>query len=402
MLAYVARQPIFDRSKKVFAYELLFRNGIGNYMPEIDGDTATSSVLSNSYLMIGMDKVTGGKKAFVNFTQKLIEKEMPLLFSKESTVIEILEDVKPEKALLAACRNLAKNGYTLALDDFIFHDSLEPLMELADIIKFDLRITPVAEVRPLMERLKHKKIHFLAEKVENHEEFQLAMDAGFHYFQGYFFCKPEVIEGKQISGSKLLLLQIIAEVGKPDFEFGEIESMIAKDLSISYKLLRYINSAFFRRRKEITSLKEAILLLGQEELRRFVSLIVLSKMSSDKPDELIRLSCIHAKFCESLGDLSTCYENRMELFIVGLFSNIDAVLDQTMQTILQQLPFSKKISDALLYREGKAGKFLRVAECYTLGEWEEVQKLAVDLCILEEKIPAIYAEACEWAEALVT
>ena len=400
MDAFVARQAIFDRRKKVIAYELLFRNGIDNCMPEIDGDVATSTLLSNTYLTIGIDKITAGKPALVNFTQNLIEKELPLLFPKHTTVVEILEDVQPDPALLAACTKFSQMGYRLALDDFVFSAADIPLVELADIIKIDLRQTSMEQAVSLMHRFGDKNIRFIAEKVETHQEYLSAVEAGFDYFQGYFFCKPEIFHGKEITGSQLIMLQVIAEISKPDYDLDAMENLLRQDLSISYKLLRYINSAFFRRIQEITSLKHAILLLGPEEMRRFISLVALSRIAPTKPDELIRSSCIKARFCESLGILTGKADLKIELFLAGMFSNIDAILDQPLPKILEELPLSMNIKNALLYQEGNLAGILALADNYVKGEWGPFQNRVKKLEVPEEKIPPLYADACVRADAM--
>ena len=216
MDAYVARQPIFDAKKTVFAYELLFRDGLKNFVPDIDGDVATSNVLSNSFFTIGIDRVTGGKRAFINFTQNLLEKEVPLMFPSETTVVEILEDVKPDPNLIASCRKIASRGYLMALDDFVFHPALAPLVDLADIIKVDFRLTPMDEISRLLENLSDYKGKLLAEKVETVDEFRDAAAMGFEYFQGYFFSKPEILTGREISSTDMGLLRLIAEVNQED------------------------------------------------------------------------------------------------------------------------------------------------------------------------------------------
>lgn len=400
MDAFVARQAIFDRRKNVFAYELLFRNGIGNYMPKIDGDVATSTLLSNSYLTIGIDKLTAGKPGFVNFTQNLIEKELPLLFPKDFTVVEILEDVRPDPAVLAACTKFSRMGYRLALDDYVLNGADMPLVELADIIKIDLRKTSMEQAFSLIHRFEDKNIRFIAEKVETHQEYLSAVEIGFDYFQGYFFCRPEIFHSKEITGSQLIMLQVIAEISKPDYDLDAMENLLRQDLSISYKLLRYINSAFFRRIQEITSLKHAILLLGCEEMRRFISLVALSKLAPKKPDELIRSSCIKARFCESLGILAGKADLKNDLFLAGMFSNIDAVLDQPLQKILEELPFSMNIKDALLHQEGSLAGMLALADRYIKGEWGQFRNWAEKLQVPEEKIPPLYADACLRADAM--
>jgi EAL and modified HD-GYP domain-containing signal transduction protein len=320
---------------------------------------------------------------------------------RETTVVEILEDVNPDKNVIEACEKLSKAGYKLALDDFVFRQELKPLIELADIIKIDFRLTPISEIKELIARSEFNNIKLLAEKVETIEEFWSALDMGFSYFQGYFFSKPEIIRGKEISSTSLQLLEVIAEVNKPEYDIKRLELLISRDISISYKLLRYINSAFFRRRGEITSIKQAVFVLGKTELSRFISLIVMSQISSDKPDELIRNSCVKAKFCEGLGRVSGCGIPVAELFMLGLFSNIDAILDQPMKEIMEKLPLPQNIIDALVSGEGEAVSFLRLIEAYERGNWDKVGEYASQCRVAGDSVPQIYFEACQWANELV-
>ena len=262
MEVYVARQPVLDKNKRTFGYELLFRGGMTNVFPEIDGDRATSELLSNSFFSIGIEKITGGKKALINFTEELLIRRLPLMFPRDKIMVEVLEDVEPGREVIEACRELVEKGYKMVLDDFFYKPELEPLIALAKIIKVDFIAMPLSEIRNLVVRFAGNGVALLAEKVETHEEFQQALEMGFEYFQGYFFSKPQILKGKDISPSRLTLLQIIAEANKPGFSFDELEKLIRQDVSISYKLLRYINSAYFRRAQEISSMRQAIVLLG--------------------------------------------------------------------------------------------------------------------------------------------
>ncbi len=401
MDVFVARQPILDRTKSLFAYELLFRDGLDNYMPSIDGDTATSKLLSSSFLTIGIDKITHGKRAFINFTQNLLETNIPLMFPRDTTVVEILEDVNPTFLVTEACKKLSALGYYLALDDFVFKLELTPLIELADIIKIDFRVTPYSEIKQIIQKSGAKKIKFLAEKVETNEEFNDALNMGFELFQGYFFSRPEILKGKEISGSKIQYLNFIIEINKSNYDLNELETIISRDISMSYKLLRYVNSAYFKRSSETTSLKQALLILGKDEISRFLSLIGLANLASNKPDELIKSASIKAKFCENLGYVSGCGAHYGELFLLGLFSNLDAILDQPMKEIIEKLPLGISFKEALVNRQGELANYLELAEFYEQGEWESVKRSAAKICIAENLIPNIYLEACLWTNESV-
>ncbi len=397
---YVARQPIFDRNKKIFGYELLFREGMENIFPGIDGNVATSKLLSNTFFNIGLTKITARKKAFINFTYDLLLRRIPLLFDNKTTVVEILEDVEADSSIVSACNEIAKHGYTIALDDFVYKKDLEELIRISNIIKIDFRATPKEEIKALINMLLSYNVGLLAEKVENYEEFNIAKDMGFSYFQGYFFSKPQIIRGEDIPSLKVNFLQIMNEANKPNLSFSSLEKYITHNVGISYKLLRYINSPYFRRLEKIASIKQAIVMLGEKGIRQFLSLIALSELVSNKPQELLRNSVIRAKFCELMGNNRSSGVDSSELFTLGLFSNIDAILDDTMEHIMAKLPLSENIKGALLKGEGKLAEYLRLVISYETGNWDDVSALSEVIGISEEKLPIFYLEAIIWADAI--
>lgn len=398
MEAYVARQPILDRRKKISGYELLFRDQTQRYDPGVDGDIATSTVLSNSYFSIGMDALVGKKNSYINFTESLLLQKYPLLLPKETTVIEILENVNPTEDLVAACKEMALKGYQFALDDFVYTPELKPLIELAQIIKFDFRLSSMEQIRSYLEKIPQKdKITLLAEKIETPDEFKQAIEMGFDLFQGFFFCKPEIVTGKVIPGSQIALLQIMAEVNQPGFDIDKIEKLISPDVSLSYKLLRYINSAFFAKAQQISSIQQALVYMGEAEIRRFVSLIAMSNLAKGKPGELIRTSCIRGKFCELVGDIVKDGVKPAELFTLGMFSLIDAILDQPMEKIMDELPLDEGIKTALIDRQGPLVGYLFLIETYERGHWDQMAKICKVMKLAEEKLPEIYLQACEWS-----
>jgi EAL and modified HD-GYP domain-containing signal transduction protein len=398
MEVYVARQPIFKRDKKISGYELLFRGGMSNLFPDIDGDTATSKVLSSSFLTIGIEKITGLKVAFVNFTQDLLINRVPLMFPRERVVVEVLEDVEPEQDVIKVCREINRRGYEIALDDFFYKSNLDPLISSADIIKFDFRSTSFEEMEQHIKKLSKYGVDLLAEKVETYEEFNRALEMGFNYFQGYFFSKPEVIKGRDISSSNMLLLQVMAEANKQDFRFQALEKIIARDVAITYKLFRYINSTFYRTVTPISSIKQAIVMLGEKGIRRFVSLVAMAKLAADKPDELIRTSIIRARFCELLAEKSPSKVSPSELFILGLFSLIDAILDESMESLMEKLPLSDGIKGALVYDQGELRDYLRLTLSYETGNWQLVSNTAARLGLKEEDLPNCFMDALSWAD----
>jgi EAL and modified HD-GYP domain-containing signal transduction protein len=360
-------------------------------------------VLGNSLFSIGMENLVDGKKSFINFTQNLLIKKIPLLLSKSTIVVEILEDVKPTPEVLAACREMSQKGYTLALDDFTYAPELAPLLEIANILKLDFQASTLAEIRTLVGLVqKYSHLRLLAEKVETYTQFQSAKELGFDYFQGYFFCKPEIVKGKEIAGSQMSLLQIMAVVNQPDFDFGSIEKLIARDVNLSYKLLRYINSAFFATAREIASIQQALVYMGEVEIRRFVSLVTMSHLAQGKPDELIRMSCIRGKFCELLGSMTRTSVPPDGLFTLGMFSLIDAIVDQPMERVMRELPLADNIKSALVYRKGELIGYLGLIEYYEKGQWAIMGRVADALHLPQEQLPEIYRQACQWSAAFTS
>jgi EAL and modified HD-GYP domain-containing signal transduction protein len=395
---FLARQPIFDRNLKTFGYELLFRGGLDNIFPNIDGDTASSSVLSNSFLCIGLDQLTGNRKAFINFTQNLLLKEVPCLFSPQLLFSEILENIEPDEALIAAVRRMTAKGCQFALDDFSFHEMATPLIRHVSIIKIDVQQTPIAKAKELIDHFAGQPIRFLAEKVETYEEFAQALQCGFSLFQGYFFSRPETIQERSIAPSKIHMLQIIREVNREDADIDRLETLIKTDLSLSYRLLKYLNSAYFNRPIKIQSIKEAILFLGLSEVKKLVMLIATAKLAESKPNELIRLSIMRAKLCEVAGQLSGYEGDSSELFLLGLFSLMNAILDRDMERIVGQLPLSDALKRALIREEGRLGCYLKLIRCYERGQWDACPDFSPECRPIKMTIEQ-YTSAIGWADA---
>lgn len=396
---YVARQPIFDKKRKVSAYELLFRHSMENYMPKVDGDQATSSVLSSSFLNLGLESLSGGRNVFINFTKNLILDLIPLMFPPKDTVIEILETIEPTEEVLEACRTLKKKGYRLALDDYVFDSAHNAFLEIADMVKVDFMAIPLDDIRKNVSGL-GKNTRLVAEKIETWDEFRAAIDMGFSLFQGYFFCKPEVVKGREVPATSMAILGIMKEVNNRDLDFGKVTEKISRDVSISYKLLRYINSAYFRRVNEITSIKSALVYLGQDELRRFMSVILMSNLAASSTPELAIASCVRARFCECLGDSGRQAGHRQELFTLGLFSLIDAILDQPMEKIMENLPLSDAIREALINKRGILADYLNLVICFEKGDWKRLDSQARVIGVDGVLLPQLYKEAVAWADAL--
>ncbi|MBF0467488.1 MAG: HDOD domain-containing protein [Desulfamplus sp.] len=396
---FVGRQPILNKNKKTYAYELLFRDSLKNSFPGIDGDIGTSRLLANTFFSMGTGEITGNHPGFINFTRELILNKTPLLFPKESIVIEILEDVEPDQSVENAIKEFRKKGYKVALDDFIFDKKYLNLIKLANIIKFDLMATPLDTIAGLVKTLKSKfNITLLAEKVETHEEFSQAVDMGFSLFQGYFFSKPEVISKTDIPSSKMGLLNLIAETGKSQMSFDKLSQMIKNDISISYKLMKFINSPYFRRANEISTVRDAVSFLGEDTIKQFVRVLAAAGLSDNKPEELMRISIVRARMCELMGKLIKTTFTDEELFTMGLFSTIDAMLDKKMATILEEISFSRKVSNGLLGNDAVFNELLSICICFEKGQWDACMLPEEKNKDLGENLPSFYMDALKMAD----
>ncbi|USD64345.1 HDOD domain-containing protein [Vibrio sp. SCSIO 43136] len=397
--AYVARQPIFDTEMNTVAYELLFRDGPKNTFPAIEAQLATSRLLVEQFLG-AHQKSFGKKRAFVNFPYQSLIDQLPELFPSTSIVVEILEDCEPTDELFEAIKSLYKNGYTIALDDFVPSPEWLRFLPYIAIIKFDIITVPIAKAELFMKKLAKTKIEFLAEKVETYEEYEQAKKAGFTLFQGYFFAKPEIIQRKEIRPSFITTVQLCKEIANDDINFNAVEKIVASDVSLSYKLLRSVNSSAMLR-KEITSFKQALVYLGEERLKRFVSMIALASTSEGKPNSLYSASISRARFSELIAKNHPQMEPS-SAFLTGIFSLLDSLLDQSLDDILESLPVDQSIKDALLKGEGELGKTIELVKAFEQAKWDKVAQLRAELNIKEDELTDIYDDAIIWSNELLT
>lgn len=400
----IARQPILTGNQRLFAYELLFRGTEGHDHSNLDGDRATTSLLSATFLTEGIDRISKYKPCFINFTTQLLEKNLPASFPKDKVVVEILEHVEPTAKVIAVCRELSRQGYTLALDDFVYERRLAPLIELADIIKVDLIATPLDTIHKTMYQLsRYPKIKFLAEKVETRVEFEQALKMGFTYFQGYFFSKPEVMQIKELTAARINLLHLLAEISSRATTVTRLGEIIGHDVAISYKLLRFINSAWFYRLEKIESIRHAITYLGEKELRRFLLLMILAEMATGKPQELVRLALVRARFCELLGgagDRPLGPDHCNDLFILGLFSLLDAMLDTTMESLMKELPIHDSIKMALVDHQGILTPYLDAVLAYEKKAAQECILALTEIEVPPKAVYELYLQALEFERAI--
>jgi c-di-GMP-related signal transduction protein len=395
---FIARQPIFDHQQKVFAYELLFRGGPQNvFQPWKD---ASSSVIVESTMLFDLQTLTGSAKAFINADQNALLQGAVKLLPPDRIVVEILETVVPTPEVVASCADLRESGYVLALDDFDDHPKWEPLLALSRFLKVDFRASDYDLRREIAKRYLPQGLQLLAEKVETQAELEEARNMGYTYFQGYFFCKPTMVEGRNIPSNKLNYVRLIAAVNVSEFDFARIEEILKQEPSLVYKLLRYLNSPLLGLRNEVRSISHAITLIGETEFRRWVSIVAIISMAGDKPPELIRTALTRAFCCEEISGAAGLSPQRSDLFLMGLLSVTDAILDLPMTTILSHLPLSPEVHTAL---SGGANRFRDVYDTllsYERADWKTLSSLAAKIGCAEDRLPESFLSAANRAAAV--
>ncbi len=376
---YLARQPIFDRQLAVYGYELLYRSDQENSCTENNGEMATAVVMVNSFMNMGIDTIARNKRAFINFSKPLIDQGAALLMPGARLVVEVTADVVPDENTIAACFALKEQGYLLALDDFSLSSKSLVLLELADFLKVDFYETTPEGQRHVFDLIKNDRKKMIAKTIENSEDYQKAVELGYDYFQGFYFCEPEILKGKDIPVFKLHHMQLLKEIHNTDIDFAKLEMLIKQDVSLSYKLLKYINSVEFSLRWPIQNIRQALTLLGQKRIIKWASVVSLRSISHGQPNELLVTAAIRAHFCEKLA-LQTVYKSRSDdLFLVGLFSLLETFLKRPMEEILKELPLAPDINDALLGKESAVSPILQLVLAYERGDWDQMDRLKKEL-----------------------
>ncbi len=394
---FVARQPILDVDKDTLAYELLFRSGLENCCRATDGDAATLDVISRAFVEIGLDELTSGKPCFINFSRRLLLNRTPELLPPELVTIELLEDVEPDREVINACRKLKDAGYTLALDDFVLADLGHPLLEMVDIVKVDFIRTSPDERVTIMEDLLARNIRGLAEKVETQQEFEDAKRASYSYFQGYFFGEPVIKEGKSLTSNRLACLELLQEVHRVDVSIDRVEDAVKKDAALTYRLLRCINSAWFGLKHEVNSIHHALVLLGPPEIRKWLALVSLRSLGSGKPNELMIQSLVRARMAEELAEHLDMRQVSSELFLMGMFSVLDALLDKPMDEVLAKLSVGPEITDALTGEPGHFRDILDLIKAFERANWDIFGQCAAKLDLREESVQSVFHHSVKWA-----
>jgi c-di-GMP-related signal transduction protein len=395
MQRYIARQPIFDEKLNVVAYELLFRSDLDNYCKSTDTTQASTSVISDSLSTFEFGQLTDGKRAFINVGRESLLSGVASLLPPDHVAIELLESVEADDAVVDACRRLVGDGYRIALDDYVDRPEMRPLLDLAHYVKIDVLATPEDALPALVARLHRQapKVRLLAEKVETREVFARCARLGFSLYQGYFFARPTIVAGSEIPGAKLNYLRLLREIAESTYDIGRVEQILKADVAISYKLLRYVNSAAFGVRNRVSSLREAIVLLGQSNIRKLAALWAMAGLGKDAPQELLSISVTRARFCEEFAAVTGMAPNQSELFLLGMFSVIDVMVGRSMTDIVAQLPVSEEVRAGLADATGPLRPVLDCVIAYERGDWATVEAFAAAHGIDADTIPALYVDA---------
>jgi c-di-GMP-related signal transduction protein len=391
---FVARQPILDRAQKVFGYELLFRNGIENYFCAGDAEVAARSTLDSS-LLFGLSALCHNSRAFVNCTHDILLKDLVTLLPPSQTVVEILETVPPDDRVVAACKRLRTAGYLIALDDFAPNDPRMVLSEFADIIKIDIRATRMEERAGMMRQLGSAKCKMLAEKLETPHEFYQARNMGFTYFQGYFFCKPEIVSGREVPASQVRYLRLLEMVSRSELEMRELETLLKQEAGICYRLLRYLNSPVFGLALEVKSVRHAMAILGERELRRWIRLIVTVSAAEQGCGELVLMGLTRARFCELLSEE---VHSKNDLFLMGLLSVMGAILEIDMGDLLERIPVDAETKAALLGHASSLGNLYQLVLAQEAGDWPKASALTKELRLRDDTVGTAWWQAMTWAQ----
>ena len=378
----VGRQAIFDRELKVFAYELLYRDA-GGRCSFTDGDMASSLTVLNAFMEIGLDRITGPYKAFINLTRPFFVDMPPIPFNPDRVVLEILEDVNVDEELLLGISGMAGHGFELAMDDYNFQPQLQPILPLVSYIKVEIQPGGMEELTRRMPELRATGARLLAEKVETVEQFEQLKALGFDYFQGYFFARPSIVRTDRVEENSAMVVRLLARLNDPDVPMQEVIDLVSRDPGLSFKVLRYVNSAGIGLRSKVESIQRAVVLMGLARIRAWATLFAMAGLGN-RPLEILNVGLLRANLCERLCRL--CRSGTPETaYTVGLLSVLDLLLSPPLAGLMDQLPLSDEVKRAIVAHEGGYGKLLEAAVTLERNEWPQ------DLCADIE--PAVMIEA---------
>ncbi len=398
---FLARQPILTRERKLFGYEILSRYGPENYCRPPEQSNVHVNAMDELFLM-GIAAMTEGLPAFLNCTREFLVNDYLTLMPKEMVVGEILETVTPDDEVKASCARMKEQGYRLALDDYTDSAEMRPLMDYADFVKIDVLMTSFEDQKRLVERCHQRRIPALAEKVETDEQFRLFLSMGYDYFQGYFFCRPQIVGRRSVPANKTVYLQLLQAANEPQFNLHRIASLFKRDVSLSYRLLKYLNSAAFAFRLQIRSIPHALSLLGEKAMRKWISMVSVAALGDEAADGLLKLPLVRAMFCELIAQKVGLYRETNELFLLGLLSVMDALLNLPMLEVLKEIPVNSDIKNALLGLPSRYSPVFEVVLDYESGTWEQLVNSSRAIHLNENFLPDLYLRSVQWVTEVLS
>lgn len=397
LIQYIARQAILNRDQTTVGYELLYRRGPENEARFNSPDMASKKTLDSS-LLFGLDVLCGDARAYINCTRELLVGDYIFGLPAHKVVLELPVSLLPDRELVESCRKLRSRGYCLAIDNFVTGNSLGELLPLTEILKVDCNVTTPAERAAIVADYGGQFL-LVGQKLETHEEFKSALESGFDLFQGYFFCRPELLSIRDISSSTSGYMQMLQAAHDPEIDFNDLEKIIKSDAALCYRLLRYINSALFCAQSGVSSIRHALVLLGEREVRRWIALTAVALVADDKPDELIKTSLVRANFAERLAQSARVQE--YHAFLLGLFSVMDAILNLPMETIIRRVEMPAIVAAALSGKNGRLRTLLELIEAYEKQEWKRCEAVAGEFRVDEEFVAGSYCQALVAADRAI-
>ncbi len=394
MDVFIGRQPILDKSGRIVAYELLYRSGSKNEFLDIDSEKATSYLINHLFTSFGLSEVSNNRPVFINFGKNMLLSGLPQ-FDPKAVVIELLEGLKIDEGLINACRNLHRNGFKIALDDFILEEGILPLVKISSIIKIDWLRDSIEKIRELLKALKGYHGALLAEKIETHEQFEISKEMGFSLFQGYFFARPKILKKKGLSSNELTKMKLLRLFKRDEWDIKEIAKILKSDVSIVGKLLNLINSAKFSLQRNVATIEEAIIIIGISELKKWLTIILFSETSSNiHYREILDIAILRACFCEEITKLVNI-NLKDRAYLTGLVSFFHILLERELKRLISDLPLEDSIKEAVLYERGILGKIFSLSKAYERFDTNRVSSLSKDLGISRKDLATCYVKAVE-------
>ena len=400
MFAFIARQPILDVKKEVFAYELFFRDGKNDSYPSVERDNTTTKLIAKNYQILGLDDISCNKKSFINFQFETLMNGLPASLDPKNVVVELGASQSDYNSLLDMCKHVKNMGYQIALEGFSLKPSWNNLLPFVDMVKLNADHENFDLLAKNVNRFIDANVQLIAKKVETQVSFSIFKDMGFNYFQGYFFARPESVSNENLPTSKLTLVELMSASSSESFDVESVNNVIEHDVGLSYMLLRFINNPTINKRYKITSLRHALNYMGEVEIKKFIALLALANLSNDKPLELIHLSLVRAKFCDLVGTEKNVGSNPPTAFLVGLFSMLDALLDQSMESLIEKLPLVDEIKEALCGGQNDLSIFLMLVRAFESGNWLKVIRISKILEIDQKLLHSLFNEAILWGNGV--